>query len=100
MEKINSMVKRKGVDAGYHESSIDPVDRKGCIGTRGINKNYKLEDVINLAYEVNANIIIKGGLNAKWYLKKFPLETLKKEIQKQSWRDTSRYIMWIIKWDE
>ena len=100
MEKINFIEKRMGVDAGYHESSIDPVDRKGCVGIRGIDKNYKLEDVIKLAYEVKANIIIKGGLNAKWYLKKISLDTLEKEIEKQKWRDTSRHTMWIIKWDE
>ena len=100
MEHINSIKKRIGVDAGYHGSIIDPVDRKGCVGVSGINKNYKLEDVIKLAHEVNVNIIIKAGVNAKWYLKRFPLDTLEEEIQKQNWRDTTRYTMWIIEWDE
>ena len=66
---------------------------------RGINKNYRLEEVLELAHEIGANIIIKAGQNAKWYLKKFDREIIDQEIEKQNWRDTSRATMWIIEWE-
>lgn len=100
MENLKSIKKISGVDVGYHLSVIDPVDRKGCIGKRGIDKNYKLVDIIKLAKEAKANIIVKGGKNAKWYLKNFPLDKIEEEIDKQRWRDTSRYSMWILEWDD
>ena len=49
-----------------------------------------------LAKELNANIIIKAGKNAKWYIKKCNKEFIKQEIEKQKWRDTSRYKMYIV----
>lgn len=95
------MQKRQGVDVGYHSANIHPADREGCVGKNGIDKTFTLEKMIELAYKMEnkPNIIIKAGPNAKWYLKRFPKDVIESEIQKQTWRDTSRCIMYIIEWD-
>ncbi len=95
------MRKRQGVDVGYHSANIHPADREGCVGKNGIDKTFTLEKMIDLAYKMpnKPNIIIKAGPNAKWYLKRFPKDVIESEIQKQTWRDTSRCIMYIIEWD-
>ena len=102
MEFIKSIKKRYGVDVGYHQSNLHPEDGEGRVGKSGIDKNYTLGQILGLAYSMRErpNIIIKGGKNAKWYLKKFPLNELENEIEKQSWRDNSNRIMWVIEWDE
>jgi hypothetical protein len=47
------------------------------------------------------NIIIKSGLNGKWYLKRCPANDIEGEIEKQQdWRDVSRSTMYIIVWDD
>ena len=99
MEHVVSLKKYCGVDVGYHSSNLEPLNSKGRVGKSGIDKTYTLEQVIQLAYEVEANIIVKGGPNAKWYLKRFLLEDIDNEIKKQKWRDTSRATMWVIDWD-
>jgi len=53
---------------------------------------------VPLAYEVRANIIVKSGKNAKWYLKQCNPLQIEESIQKQSWRKTKLYSMWIIDW--
>ena len=100
MEHIKTLEKRHGVDVGYHESNLEPLNGVGRVGKSGIDKNFSLAQVIHLAWEVRANIIIKSGPNAKWYIKRTNLDTLEEGIQKQVWRDTSRTSMWIIRWDE
>ena len=102
MELIKSVIKIKGVDIGYHDSVIDPVDREGCVGKHGINKSYSFEEVLKIASKINIkpNIIIKAGKNAKWYLKSCPKHMINENIQKQKWRPgTSRYMMYVIEWD-
>jgi len=98
MQHFVSIHKRNRADVGFIGADIDPLNNKGKVGKRGIDKNFTLEKLIELAYEVDANIIIKSGPNAKWYLKKFPIHDIENEISKQSWRDTSRTTMWIIEW--
>lgn len=98
MQHFVSIHKRNQADVGFIGADIDPLNNKGRVGKRGINKNFTLETLVELAYEVDANIIIKTGQNAKWYLKKFPIDNIENEICKQSWRDTSRTTMWIIEW--
>ncbi len=102
MEHIKMIEKRKGVDVGYHNSNIYPINREGCVGAAGIDKSYTFEMVLELAYKIpnKPNIIIKAGPNAKWYLKRFQKEVIEDEINKQNWRDTSRCTMYIIEWDE
>lgn len=99
MQYVKKLEKRYGVDVGYHESNLEPLNGVGRVGKNGIDKTFSLEKIIQLAHEIKANIIIKGGPNAKWYLKKVNLDILEAGIQKQQWRNTSRNIMWIIEWD-
>lgn len=101
MEHLKSMHKKIGCDVGYHSSNLHPKDREGCVGKQGINKDFTFEQVLALAYkmEEKPNIIIKAGPKAKWYLKKFDLQTLDEEIEKQKWRNVSRSIMYVIEWD-
>jgi len=101
MNHIVMMERLTGVDVGYHSSNMHPADREGCVGKNGIDKTLTLERVIELAYKMESkpNIIIKAGPNAKWYLKRFSKEVIEEEIKKQSWRDTSRCMMYVIEWD-
>ena len=91
---------RFGVDAGYHKSVIRPPNGEGCVGVRGIDKRYTLEQVMELAnrMEPKPNIIIKAGPRAKWYLKRIELSRLDDAIRNQAWRDTSRCTMYIMEW--
>jgi len=102
MEHFKNIQKRKGVDAGYHESPIHPVNGVGRVGKGGMDKHLTLVQMIEIAYnmEQKPNILIKAGPNSKWYIKKFDPSVLDNEIEKQkSWRDVSRYTMYIIDWD-
>ena len=101
MEYITHMEKRLGADLGYHESNLRPENGEGCIGKSGLDKNLTLERILEIAYKMDEkpNVIIKAGPRAKWYLKRCPKDLIDKEIGKQkSWRDISRYTMWIIEW--
>lgn len=102
MEHVKRFERRDGVDIGYHSSNIHPKNREGCVGVRGINKSFTLEQVLELAYKMEnrPNIIIKAGKNAKWYFKYFEKDVIDEEIKKQQqWRDTSRCTMYIIDWN-
>ncbi len=101
MEYVKNIETRVGADAGYHSSNLEPKDREGCVGKYGLDRTLLLNDVLAIAYkmDVKPNIIIKAGPNAKWYLKRFPLNVLDTETEKQSWRDTSKSIMHIIEWN-
>jgi hypothetical protein len=102
MDYVKNIEIRKGVDVGYHDSNIEPLNRERCVGKSGIDKTLILQDVLNLAYKIDErpNIIIKAGPNAKWYLKRSQQDRIEDDIKKQNWRDTSRCIMYIIDWDE
>ena len=80
MQHFVSIHKRNHAYVGFIGADIDPLNNKGKVGKRGIDKNFTLEKLIELAYEVDANIIIKSGPNAKWYLKKFPIHDIENEI--------------------
>lgn len=101
MEHFKSIRKQYGVDVGYHSLNIHPTNGEGCVGVRGIDKNYSLVQVIELAYkmEEKPNIIVKAGNNAKWYFKKINLEDIEEKINQQTWRDTKNYTMYVIEWD-
>tara|TARA_Y100000389_G_scaffold199991_1_gene239504 strand:+ start:218 stop:517 length:300 start_codon:yes stop_codon:yes gene_type:complete len=98
MEYAKSINKLKGCDVGYHDD-LEPLGGVGRVGKSGIDKTFSLEKVSILAYQIKANIIIKAGNNAKWYLKRIHPENIDSAIEKQKWRDTSRVTMWIIEWD-
>jgi hypothetical protein len=97
MEYIKEV--RQGVDAGYGITcSLHPANGEGRKGKHGLDKDLTLEQVIHLArsMEEKPNIIIKAGKNAKWYLKRYTMEELPGEIEKQQWRDTSNCTMYIL----
>jgi len=101
MEYVKNFQKRKGVDVGYHESPIHPVNGIGRVGKRGMDKKLTLNQILEIAYnmEQKPNILIKSGPNAKWYIKKVDPHVIDNEIKKQNWRDTSRCTMYIIDWE-
>jgi hypothetical protein len=97
MEYIKEV--RHGVDAGYGiHCSLHPANGEGRKGKHGLDQNLTLEEVIRIArsMEEKPNIIIKAGKNAKWYLKRYTMEELPAEIEKQQWRDTSKCTMYIL----
>ena len=61
MEHFKSIQRRDSTDVGYHESNLEPLNGVGRVGRSGIDKTFKLHQVIELAYEIKANIIIKAG---------------------------------------
>jgi hypothetical protein len=102
MEHISSIQKIIGADVGFHESNVHPVSGEGCVGKSGLDKTLSLERILQIAYNIDQkpNIIIKPGPRSKWYLKRCPKHFIDLAIEKQkSWRDLSRYTMWIIDWD-
>ena len=104
MEHVKQFQKRQGVSVGYGPSTnLYPANGEGRVGAEGINKEYTLIQMIELAYkmEQKPNILIKAGPNAKWYIKKYDPSVIEEEIEKQlSWRDLSRQTMYVIEWDE
>lgn len=100
MEHINKLEKKIGADVLYGDKyNLEPLNGVGRVGNSGIDKSFSLDKLITLAYEIKANIIVKGGPNAKWYLKRCNVEDIPVEMEKQKWRDTSRSIMWVIEWE-
>lgn len=97
ISELEYFEKRIGVDVGYNDNLPHP-DYPDSTSTKGFDKNLQLEEIIKLAKDINGNIIIKAGKNAKWYIKKINLESIDELIEKQNkWRDTSRYTMYIVK---
>jgi hypothetical protein len=102
MERVKRFEKRTGCDVGYNSSNLHPSNGEGRVGKSGIDKKYTLSQMIELAYkmEEKPNILIKGGPNAKWYIKKMDPSIIEEEIEIQKkWRDVSRCVMYIIEWD-
>ena len=88
---------RLGVDVGYHSSNM--VHHDYPESKKGYPKTKTLEEMLELAKDIDANIIIKAGKNAKWYLKHVPRHALDAEIKKQAWRDTHRATMYIVEFE-
>ena len=102
MEYFKNIEKRNGVDIGY-KNDLHPEDNKWRVGISGLDKTLKLHDLVDIAYAMKnpkPNIIIKGGKNAKWYLKYCLFDEIDKQIEKTKWRDSSRCTMYIITWDD
>jgi hypothetical protein len=100
MDKISRLEKYHGVDVGFGDNcNLEPLNGRGRVGKSGIDKTLTLGEVMELAYEIRANIIVKGGRNAKWYLKRFDKNIIEEKIRKQEWRDTSRVTMWVVVWE-
>lgn len=100
MKDIKTLEIRKGVDVGFNNSNIIPINNENVTGKHGgIDKNLPLEKVKQIAQKNSANIIIKHG-KGMWYIKNFEKSTIDKEIEKtQKWRKTHTCIMWIIEWE-
>jgi hypothetical protein len=64
--------------------NLHPADSEGRVGKQGIDANYTLAMVKEIAYRMpeKPNIIIKAGKNAKWYIKKCPNDEIIREIKK------------------
>ena len=88
---------RRGVDVGYHSSNMTHPEYPES--KKGFPKDKTLEEMLVLAKDIEANIIIKAGKNAKWYLKYFPRHELDAEIEKQAWRHTYRATMYIVEFE-
>lgn len=59
----------------HHDVSRTDVPFQYCVGKNGFDKNMTLDDVIQLiAKPKGANLIVKSGPNAKWYVKKVDAE--------------------------
>ena len=101
MEHAIKIEKRVGADVGYHRDVVHPVDGEGRVGRGGFDKMLTFSEMMAIAsrIEPRPNVIVKSGKNGKWYLKSFPRNEIDAEIEKQSWRDTSRCTMWIVDWE-
>jgi hypothetical protein len=104
-ELVAKIERRDGADVGYHESPLHPADgskdAEKRVGKRGFDKTLTLEDMIGIASRMDErpNVIVKAGLNAKWYLKRFPKESIDVEIEKQQWRPgVKNCTMWVVEW--
>lgn len=97
LSNLEYFEKRYGVDIGYNNSNLS---HPNYVNNKGYPKNLELEDVLKLAKDINGNIIIKAGKNAKWYIKYCDFENINEQIEKQRWRDTSRCIMYIVKFSK
>lgn len=69
----------QNVDAykNRYDISRENVPQKYCIGANGFDKTLTIEEVIeHIAIPNGGNVIVKGGKNSKWYVKKVPPEIL------------------------
>ena len=100
MQFVHAIRHYVGCDVGYTSSNMHPENGEHRVGRSGIDKNLSFEDVLRLArtMQPRPNVIVKGGQNAKWYMKRFLEEEIETQIQKQRWRDTSRVDMYVITW--
>ncbi len=98
MDHFKTIAKKVGVDVGYHGENLHPDDGEGRVGKAGFDKNLTFPEMMEMAYKMEGrpNIIIKGGPNAKWYIKKFDPAVIPEEIEKQKWRDSKNAEMYIV----
>ena len=82
--------------------NLHPADGEGRVGKQGINANYTLDMLKEIAYRMpeKPNIIIKAGKNAKWYIKKCPkdeiiieIEKMRNSVYSESARRSTTYVL-------
>jgi hypothetical protein len=95
MEKAHII--RNWGNADLNKGNTKPLNNKYCVGKEGIDKNLTFSEVCELAFEVKANIIVKGGPNAKWYLKKIDKNKIQQGIIKCR-PSIKNQIMWEVEW--
>jgi hypothetical protein len=106
MEHVRKYERRDNADLKWGKE-LRPVNGEGCGESNGIDKTYTFDMVRALAYQMpeKPNIIIKGGKNAMWYIKKCATNEIDREIEKlrncsSSWeKKMVRCTMYIIEWD-
>jgi hypothetical protein len=83
MEHVRKYERRDHADLKWG-INLHPANGEGRVGASGIDKTYTLPMVMALAYQMveKPNIIIKAGENAKWYIKKCPIDEIDREIAK------------------
>ncbi len=65
-----------------YDISRDNVPHKYCIGKNGFDKTLTIEEVIeHIAIPNGANVVVKGGKNAKWYVKNVPSDNIESTIR-------------------
>ena len=92
---------KEGCDVGFNDNIPHP-DYPFTSKTVGYPKNLTLNKMLKLAKDVNANILIKAGKNAKWYIKRYAKEEITERIQKQNtWREgrVKRCTMYYFEWE-
>lgn len=103
MENFSSVKKFNNKDIGSSASNVYPEDKniypkngKGRVGKEGIDKNYTLPEIIEIAFKmrIKPNIIVKTGNNGKWYLKKFTNKEIQNKIR------SGNSTLWVIEWNE
>lgn len=101
MEHFMKIEKRLGCDI-CRGDDLHPEDDRGRVGKSGFDKNFKLYEILEIAYSMKnprPNIVIKAGKNAKWYLKYCSIDKIDEKIEKNKYRDLSRCTMYIVIWD-
>lgn len=64
-----------------YDVSRDDIPLQYCKGKNGFDKNMSLDEVITIiAKPKGANLIIKPGPNAKWYVKNVSIDDARKTI--------------------
>jgi hypothetical protein len=106
MEHVEKCISRHGANL-KHGRDLHPADREGCVGNRGIDKTYTLERVVAIAFKMprKPNILIKAGVNAKWYIKECHPDRIEFEIEKarvapRGGKSVHLCTMYIITWKE
>jgi len=95
---------RHGVDVGYFDSSLSVQNNMTHPdypeSKKGYPKDKTLEEMLVLAKDIEANIIIKAGKKAKWYLKHCPRHELDAEIEKRPrWKNSKNATMYIVEFE-
>ena len=101
-ELLTKMVRREGSDLGHLIYPADgSKDAEKRDGARGFLKTLTLGEMIGIAsrMEERPNIIVKAGLNAKWYLKSFPKERIDEEFENNRTREgVKNCTLWVWEW--
>jgi len=101
MEHFRNIERRDGVCIGYKDD-LHPEDGRGRVGKSGFDKTLRLNNIIDIAYTMEnprPNIIVKGGSNAKWYLKYCEEDKIDQKIEKTKWlKNAKMCTTYIIQW--
>lgn len=84
-----------------HDVSRDDVPYQYCKGKNGFDKNMSLDDVIEIiAKPKGANLIIKSGPRAKWYVKKVSPDEARRTIthRKKDYIEIKNSKCYVVEW--